>query len=1108
MNKISIRLAILLITLSAVAEAQVNNVEFGKNRVQYQKFNWKYYQTNNFNVYFSEDGLGLGKYVAQIAENELPEMEKTLEYGLQRRTNIVVYNTFEDMRQSNIGIDMDWQNTGGVTKLVNNKLLVYFAGNHDNLRRQVREGIAKIIVDNILFGDDLGEVAANQAFLDLPKWLTNGLIMFTAENWSPEVDDELRGVLLAGKYRNFYQMVFDNPDLAGRSFWKYFSDKYGKSKAYYFFYLSRIYKSINNASLRITQKKFKTILKDFFAEVPQQYYKDLRGRRNAPKGQLAISKFVDRKDYIRFNANPNPKSFTYAYVEYNQGKYSVILMQDFVRKKVLLKYGEKIQKNEAAPNYPILAWDGKGTRLAVTYWKAGKLKLMVYDMVNGNVAHHQELPMFTQVQDVKYMLDNNTLLMSAVRSGQTDIYVYKINGQTFEQITNDVYDDLDPAFVAFPNKTGIIYSSNRPSATALSNEDSLPGKQFNIYLIDNWNKTEFKQISQLTNLHQGTARFPSQYNSSHFTFVSDENGIANRYAGFFKSERTELDTLIFIGEDVLRNPSVKEVDSVMKEWNKKDIDSSAILSVSNDSSYIFPLTNYQGNLVETRVAGDQQQVSEVVKMGDVKLLYRLKVDEATLKRRNVTARPTEYIRQLQDEEKMRKATEQLSPEKKPAANDDFFISEFDEERKKEQNTQGTNTQKKPNFIGKLFEYAPPKFYADYAVTGFNNSVFAINKYQLYGGGAGPIRLSNGNDFNGIVRMGTSDLMEDYKISGGFRIAPNLRDNDVLFEIYNLRRRIDWGVTLFRSRNTVTISDQLGIYPGKEISTYMIGRIKYPFDRTKSLRMSVGPRFDKLVKTAVDEVSLKSEPLSKVFGQLTLEYVYDNVLNPTTNIWKGLRYKVYTEMFNQIRNSEASDGKIMFNAGFDIRNYVPIYRNLIWAVRAAGDFSWGDQRIVYYLGGIDNWFNPKFNDNPRPTYNYTYQSLAVNLRGYKQNTANGNNALIINSEVRFPVFTTLLSNPVNNAFLRNLQLIQFVDLGTAWAGNITAMARPQVVYNAEDPFWPTVRFKAGGVGPFAGSYGFGIRSTLMGYFMRLDAGWQMNTFFGTKPVLQFAMGLDF
>jgi hypothetical protein len=64
--------ACILIFSITKSKAQVSTVEFGKNRVQYQKFQWKYYQTENFNTYFSQDGLGLGKYVAQIAETELP----------------------------------------------------------------------------------------------------------------------------------------------------------------------------------------------------------------------------------------------------------------------------------------------------------------------------------------------------------------------------------------------------------------------------------------------------------------------------------------------------------------------------------------------------------------------------------------------------------------------------------------------------------------------------------------------------------------------------------------------------------------------------------------------------------------------------------------------------------------------------------------------------------------------------------------------------------------------------------------------------------------------------------------------------------------------------
>jgi hypothetical protein len=235
-------------------------------------------------------------------------------------------------------------------------------------------------------------------------------------------------------------------------------------------------------------------------------------------------------------------------------------------------------------------------------------------------------------------------------------------------------------------------------------------------------------------------------------------------------------------------------------------------------------------------------------------------------------------------------------------------------------------------------------------------------------------------------------------------------------------------------------------------------------------------------------------------------VHDNTLNPALNIWNGFRYKLWTDINAKI-NNEQTTGRYTFNVGGDARYYFPIYRNLIWAGRAAFDASWGNQKIVYYLGGVDGWIAPKFNNSnrPAPDQTYAFQSLALNMRGFKQNVANGNNAVVLNSEFRLPVFTTFFNRPVNNAFLRNFQLVQFTDLGTAWNGQFNGIQRPNVVYG-NPPV--QINIKTGGVGPFVGGYGFGARSTLLGYFLRVDAAWTMDGFFIGKPIWYFAMGLDF
>jgi hypothetical protein len=1116
---------------SIALNAQVSSVEFGKNRLQFKKLNWQYYQTKNFNTYFNQAGQEIAKYVAQVAEKELPSLETFTEYSLQRRANIVIYNNFNDLQQSNIGLGLDWQNTGGVTKLVNNKMIVYYNGDHNNLLKQIREGIARVLTENVLFGDDLGEFASNQTLLDLPPWLTEGYIAYAGENWSTALDDDLKSEILSGKYRKFYQFAFEKPNLAGHAFWYYIEEKYKKENVTYLLYLSRIYKNLNRACQQIAKKKFKDVLADFMEYEDEKYSKDIRRRRNYPKGNEITSVTIGkRKDYFHFNVNPNKRNGSFAVVQFKKGQYRLLLNEED-KDKTLLKFGVRSNADEINPNYPMMAWDPKGTRLSVLYSEEGRIKLFVFDVITRVKPYKRDLTdLFDQVQDMSYMLDSKQLLFSAVKNGHTDIYTYDIENEKLKQVTNDIYDDVDASFVAFPNKTGIIFASNRPSTTAKSSDTVLPNNRYNIFLITDFatNKPELNQLSQLTNLKFGNARYPTQYNNNHFTFVSDENGVGNRYAGFFTTESAGLDTLVLIGDDILRNPSLKDVDSMLRVYKKTDVDSIAVVAVSNDSAYVFPLTNYSSSLRETRVAGDNNQVSEVTRQSDEKILYKLKIDENTLRRRNISAPPTSYMKRLIEADRIARG-EATIYQKIDSSNkqEDIFQNEFSNEKKDSTNSDSTRNfsvileSSEPSVLStaKLFEYKPPKFSTDYLVSGFNNSVL-VNRFQQYQGGAGPITLSSSTALNGIVRIGTSDIMEDLKFSGGYRLSTNLKDNDWLFQFQNLRKRIDWGLTFYRNVQT---EDFNTIALGRLISNLYQGSLSYPFDVARSIRVNIGIRGDKLSYRSFDPSTLELPDYKTTYGLLHLEYVYDNTLNPAQNIWNGVRYKGYIDWNTQLDKVKTADGRFTFNAGFDARVYYPIYRNFIWAGRGAGDFSWGNQKMIYYLGGVDNWLmfsnNEKVNQNtgeikyryfnpnnpPDPDQDYAFQSLAVNMRGFIQNAANGNNALVINSEFRLPVFTTFFNKPINNALLRNFQLVQFVDLGSAWNGKFDNLKRPTTLYG-QPPV--QVKIKTGGVGPFLGGYGFGARSTLLGYFIKIDAGWPMIGFFKQKPIWYFSMGLDF
>ena len=159
---------------------------------------------------------------------------------------------------------------------------------------------------------------------------------------------------------------------------------------------------------------------------------------------------------------------------------------------------------------------------------------------------------------------------------------------------------------------------------------------------------------------------------------------------------------------------------------------------------------------------------------------------------------------------------------------------------------------------------------------------------------------------------------------------------------------------------------------------------YPFSRRSSVKMHLGFRNDKLVYKAQDTFSLSYKPTNDNQNWLVsrAEYVFDNTINPTINIYNGTRYKIYAEYMYRL-----TGGGGFFNIGADARYYKKIYKNFIWAFRAAGAHSQGNQKILYFLGGVDNWLGSqeKIYNSSTPTRSnegYAFQSLATNLRGYK------------------------------------------------------------------------------------------------------------------------------
>jgi hypothetical protein len=246
--------------------------------------------------------------------------------------------------------------------------------------------------------------------------------------------------------------------------------------------------------------------------------------------------------------------------------------------------------------------------------------------------------------------------------------------------------------------------------------------------------------------------------------------------------------------------------------------------------------------------------------------------------------------------------------------------------------------------------------------------------------------------------------------------------------------------------------------------------------------------------------------------MKLEYIHDNTRSLGMNLYSGTRYKIFAEVQEQVYK----DLYELVVLGADIRNYTRIHRTLIWANRFAWSTSQGSSRIVYYLGGVDNWINfsgrtrtfKPFSEIPIDrTQNYAFQAVGTNMRGFPQNIRNGNNFAVFNSEIRFPVFKYIANYPLSRSFFENFQIVGFFDVGSAWSGPTPWSSR-----NAYDSDvinqGPIIITIDADRPPIVAGYGFGIHTQLLGYFVRFDWAWGIDNGEIQPFVFYFSTSLDF
>lgn len=1130
--------------------AQAQMEVFGKNRIQYRQFDWRMIDVDEFKVYFYDrHGQALAKTVAEQIDKDMQMIQKEAGTLFKKPLHVFVYNTYNDYRQSNINYEVEHQvsqfNPAGEINISGDKLSIYYSGDYNDLKMQLRKGMSKLYLEHLFFGTSFKSLMNNAMQIDLPFWLTEGYNHYIVEEWTTKDESKWRvyyqsfGEDSIKENKLFNQLIWDEPVLAGKLFWKYIAENHHTDQ------LNNLLLSVQSKSN--LQKGVKEVLdlklRELFKKIIQHH-----AERLAPvQAQLMDEAFLEQAmmsfpkqhqdDEIR-SLKISPRGSDVAYISWNKGYYEVVIQKMNARdvmksRSVILAGGLRDHTALSDPDYPLIAWSNNGFKLGIVYEKNNRIHLRIYDAIDAKIKNYI-IPKsrFDRVTGFTFMKDDQQILFSAIKKGQSDLFEMTLKGYRIKQLTDDEWDERDPIYVAGGSRKGILFLSNRtqPLLNIKPLPHELPSGHYQAFFYDT--NHERNELLQLTTEELGEIEQAIPYGPDHFAFLSNKSGIKNRYLVYFNRDENNMDTAYTIPH------TFYPTDILSHNYNAASSSIGEALASKDSFHIFFNKIDYPEKDI-TREWHDES-AKDYVRVIDYGALYHdkpfyfldgkyqsLRSLNHIIKEGDFYLNPFNTSSWKKDWDKNTSLDAGTKVSKPSTMSEEEldqipqFYSEIDIlddslEDKRIIYVDSTFLKIRP------FTYVPNFKTVELGVKFDYSNIFS--RYQSYQFQSGQYNSPN---LAGMFIIQMYDQLEDYRINAGFQLDLGFSDYTMFLEYQNFKRRLDWSVQLMRQNNReqyhflIDPSMPAIALPGKSVGTFLKGGTRYPLTPTEAFQLEVGLRHDQMIIKADHPLGLFLPNANNLYFLSRFEFIQDNTINPTLNIWNGMRYKLFFDYYHQLyTDSEYSlnyqadiedKTKAMLNAGVDFRYYQKIYRNAIVAARVSAAHSFGPQKILYRLGGVENQMNSSSNNALLPSgdHFYIFQSLASNMRGYSMNSRNGNTYALLNAELRVPIISTFTNLHIQSSFLKHFQLVTFVDIGGAWEGFFPSGDNLSRDYHFTWPKGqrlPSVVVSIPNTDDMglALGYGAGIRTQLLGYFFRFDAARNLRNDWS----FHFSIGTDF
>ena len=515
-NRYSTYLLLFFLLLPQIASAQF--FFFGRNKVQYEDFDWKILRTDHFDIYYYGEMQKIAEIGAYYAEEVYDELKVEMNNVVVSRIPLIFYNTSLEFQQTNITPGLIPEGVGGFFEFLKGRVVLPSTGSLKDFKHVIRHEIVHVFMTNKVYRvlRDY-RVPTNRM---PPLWYVEGL----AEYLSTGIDAQAEMVIRDAVVNNYLVGLQDMYKIygsylmykEGQSFLEYAGEKYGKQRVLNLLENLWMDKSFNRVMEYTFRRKIEDLDEDWQYYLKKKYYPLISN--NIPPAHGAIK--ITREGF-----NFSPVCFTidsikYLYFVGNRDGYSSIYRQPLTKDNVpladpsIVLRGEKTDEFEAFHLFQSAIDISKDGVVAFVTKKGGTDAIHFFSIEQNQVIKQFQTHDLVNIVSPKFSSSGNRVVFNAVdRKGFMDLFLLDLIDDRLFRLTNDYYDDRDPTFGLNDNQ--IIFTSDRSAGKY--------EKNYNLFTFD-LNTYEIEYVTYL-NANNYSPRFSPD--KKKLIFTSELDGVRN-----------------------------------------------------------------------------------------------------------------------------------------------------------------------------------------------------------------------------------------------------------------------------------------------------------------------------------------------------------------------------------------------------------------------------------------------------------------------------------------------------------------------------------------------------------------------------------------------------